>query len=92
MSKTTLRKVKWTLSFDRELKKMVVMAAKVRGVSPVTMLENLVREKFNPFGHTNVVDDSATYVATLRKQNREQSDADFLAEIEAWHNSGLLLM
>jgi hypothetical protein len=33
------------------------------------------------------VDDSVTYVTTLRKQNRKQCDADFLAEIEAWQKS-----
>jgi hypothetical protein len=45
----------------------VVKAAKRRGVYPVTVLENLALEKFNPFGHTDV-DDRADYVTTLRKQ------------------------
>jgi hypothetical protein len=52
----------------------------------VTVLENLVREKFNPYGHTDV-DDSAAYVTALRKQGRKQSDDAFLAEIEAWQKS-----
>ena len=43
----------------------------------VTVLENLAREKFNPYGHTDV-DDSADYVTALRKQGRKQSDDAFL--------------
>jgi hypothetical protein len=86
MPKTALKKEKWTLSFDPALKNAVVKAAKRRGVYPVTVLENLVREKFNPYGHTDV-DDSAAYVATLRKQGRKQSDDAFLDELEAWQKS-----
>lgn len=86
MGKTALRKEKWTLSFDPDLKNLVVKAAKRRGVYPVTVLESLVREKFNPFGHTDV-DDSAAYVSALRKQGRKQSDDAFLDEIEAWQKS-----
>ena len=54
MPKTTLRKEKWTLSFDPTLKGLAVRAAQRRGVYPVTLLEDLVREKFNPFGHTDI--------------------------------------
>lgn len=86
MSKSALRKEKWTLSFDPALKGLVVKAARRRGVYPVTLLEDLVREKFNPFGHTDV-DDSAAYVTALRRHGRKQSDEAFLAEIEAWQKS-----
>jgi hypothetical protein len=86
MSKTALRKEKWTLSFDPALKGLVVKAARRRGVYPVTLLEDLVREKFNPFGYTDV-DDSAAYVTALRRHGRKQSDEAFLAEIEAWQKS-----
>ena len=86
MPKTALKKEKWTLSFDPGLKSVVVKAAKRRGVYPVTVLENLVRGKFNPYGHTDV-DDSAAYVTAIRKQGRKQSDAVFLVEIEAWQKS-----
>lgn len=86
MPKTTLRKEKWTLSFDPALKSVVVKAAKRRGVYPVTVLETLVREKFNPYGHTDV-EESAAYLAALRKQSRKQSDDAFLGEIEAWQKS-----
>jgi hypothetical protein len=83
VSRPAKRKEKWTLSFNPALKSVVVKAAKRRGVYPVTLLENLVREKFNPYGYTDV-DDSATYITALRKQGRKQSDDAFLAEIEAW--------
>jgi hypothetical protein len=86
MPKAALRKEKWTLSFDPALKRLIIKAAKRRGVDPVTVLENLVRGKFNPYGHTDV-DDSAAYVTALRKQSRKQSDDTFLAEIEAWQKS-----
>ncbi|MEO8340342.1 MAG: hypothetical protein ABI604_11600 [Nitrospirota bacterium] len=57
-----------------------------QGVYPVTVLENLVRKTFNPYGHTDVYD-SADYVTALRKQGRKQSDDAFLADIEAWRKS-----
>lgn len=86
MPKAALKKEKWTLSFDPALKSAVVKAAKRRGVYPVTLLESLVREKFSPYGHSDV-EDSAAYVSSLRRQNRKQSDDAFLNEIEAWQKS-----
>ena len=86
MPKTALKKEKWTLSFDPALKSAVVKAAKRRGVYPVTLLESLVREKFSPYGHSDV-EDSAAYVSSLRKQSRKQPDDAFLDEIETWQNS-----
>ena len=86
MPKTSLKKEKWTLSFDPALKSAVVKAAKRRGIYPVTLLEGLVREKFNPYGHTDI-DDSAAYVNALRNQGRKQSDKAFLDEIAAWQES-----
>ena len=86
MSRPAKRKEKWTLLFNPALKSAVVKMAKRRGVYPVTLLENLVREKFNPYGHTDV-DDSAAYVTALRKQGRKQSDDAFLYEIEARQKS-----
>ncbi len=86
MPKTALKKEKWTLSFDPALKSTVVKAAKRRGVYPVAVLEGLVREKFNPYGHTDV-EDSAAYVKALRKQGRKQSDKAFLDQIATWQKS-----
>ena len=84
MPKTAFRKEKWTLSFDRTLKGMVVRAARRKGLHPVTLLEDLVREKFNPFGYAGVKDSTA-YVTALRRKGRKQSDEAFLAELKAWH-------
>jgi hypothetical protein len=78
---------KWTLSFDARLKAFLVRAARRRGVYPVTLLEELVREKFNPYGHTGVKD-SVEYVRMLRRCSRNRSDAAFLREIRAWQRSG----
>src|SRR5207244_11400820 len=80
MPKAALRKEKWTLSFDPLLKTLVVKAARRKGVYPVALLEELVRERFNPYGHTDVKD-SAEYVATIRKHSLKQTDEEFLAEI-----------
>ena len=83
MPKAAFRKEKWTLSFDSALKDLVVKAARRKGVHPVTLLEDLVREKFNPFGYAGVKDSSA-YVTALRRKGRKQSDEAFLAELKAW--------
>lgn len=81
------RRAKWTLSFDADLKDFVVQTARRRGIYPVTLLETLVREKFNPYGHTDV-DDSREYVRMLRRRSRNRSDADFLRGLRRWQRSG----
>ena len=43
----------------------------------------MVREKFNPFGHTDIKDELA-YVRKLRKRDKETSDEEFLEEIRRW--------
>jgi hypothetical protein len=86
MAKTALKKEKWTLSFDPRLKSLVVKAARRKGVYPVTLLEEIVRERFNPYGHTDVKD-SLGYLTAIRKESRKQTDKEFLAEIEAWQKS-----
>lgn len=83
MGKVSLKKEKWTLTFDRRLKGAVVKEARKRGIYPVQVLESLVREKFNPFGHTDVKDEAA-YVRRLRKEDRRKSDQEFLEEIRRW--------
>jgi hypothetical protein len=89
MGKAILRgeREKWTLSFDADLKEFLVRAAKRRGIYPVALLEELVREKFNPYGHTEV-NDSVEYVRMLRRRSRKRSDAAFLREIRTWQRSG----
>lgn len=86
MGRPADRKVKWTFSFDSNLKRLVITAAKRKNISAVTLLEDLVREKFNHYGHGDV-ENSAAYVSALRKLGRKQSDEAFLAEIEAWQRS-----
>jgi len=86
MPKAALRKEKWTLSFDPRLKTLVVKAARRKGVYPVTLLEEIVRERFNPYGHTDVKD-SIEYLTALRKESRKQTDEAFLTEIRAWQKS-----
>ncbi|MBI4691341.1 MAG: hypothetical protein HY754_13915 [Nitrospirae bacterium] len=83
MPKVALKKEKWTLSFDPRLKAAVIRESKVRGVYPVNFLEELVKEKFNPYGHTDVKD-SVKYVRELRKKSKDKSDEKFLEEILKW--------
>ena len=83
MSKAKLKKEKWTLTFDRRLKGAVMREAKRQGIYPVQVLESLVRERFNPFGHTDIKDEVA-YVRRLRKKDKGKSDEEFLGEIRRW--------
>jgi len=83
MAKALLKKEKWTLTFDRRLKSAVVREARRRGVYPTQVLESLVKEKFNPFGHTNIKDEPA-YVRRLRRKDRNGSDEEFLEDIRRW--------
>jgi len=86
MPKTSLRKEKWTLSFDSRLKRRLVQEARRKGVYPVSLLEEIVRNRFNPYGHTDVAD-SVAYVREMRKISRNRSDEDFLEEIREWQRS-----
>src|SRR5439155_19318706 len=86
MAKAALRREKWTLSFDPDLKEFLIRTARRRGIYPVTLLEELVREKFNPYGHT-AGKDSAEYVRMLRRRSRSRLDAAFLREMRSWQRS-----
>lgn len=83
MPKTALKKEKWTLSFDAKLKKAVIREAENKGIYPVNYLEELVREKINPYGHTDIKD-SVKYVRELRKKSKDITDDKFLEEILKW--------
>jgi hypothetical protein len=83
MPKTVLKKEKWTLSFDSGLKEAVKREAKARGIYPVQFLEEIVREKINPYGYTDVKD-SVKYVRGLRRKSRDTTDEKFLEEILKW--------
>ena len=86
MARAKARREKWTLSFDADLKAFLVKTARRQRVYPVALLEEIVKEKFNPFGHADVRD-SVAYVRALRRRSRKRSDASFLAEIRAWQQS-----
>lgn len=86
MARSTARREKWTLSFDAELNAFLVKTAKRRRVYPVTLLEEIVKAKFNPYGHAEIKD-SAAYVRMLRRRSRKRSDTSFLNEIRAWQQS-----
>ena len=86
MAKAASTREKWTLSFDADLKAFLIRLAKRRRTYPVALLEGLVKEKFNPYGHTDMKD-SVAYVRMLRRRSRKQSDAAFLKEIRAWQRS-----
>lgn len=83
MSKTALKKEKWTLSFDPKLKDAVIREARAKGIYPVNFLEELVREKVNPYGYTDVKD-SVKHVRELRKKSKDKTDEKFLEEILKW--------
>lgn len=86
MAKAVLKKEKWTLSFDSSLKGAVIKEAKKKGVYPVNLLEEMVREKFNPYGYTDVKD-SVAHVRSIRKKSKEVSTKAFLDEIKRWQKS-----
>ena len=86
MPKTALKKEKWTLSFDPRLKRLLIKEARKKGIYPVSLLEEVVRERFNPYGHSDVKD-SVAYVLEIRKGSRDRSDEAFLKEIREWQKS-----
>ena len=86
MAKSVLKKEKWTLSFDSSLKEAVIKEAREKGVYPVSLLEEMVREKLNPYGYTDVKD-SVEYVRAIRKKSKGVSSKAFLDEIKRWQKS-----
>lgn len=86
MARLALNKDRWTITFDPLLKRRVLKEAKKLRVYPVQILESLVRERLNPYGFQSV-SDSVTYVQSIRKKSRHQSDASFLREIKKWQKS-----
>ncbi len=87
MARTALKKEKWTLTFDPRLKRLLAREARKRRIYPVGLLEEIVREEFNPFGYTDVAD-SVRYVRSIRRESRRVSEEAFLKEIRAWQKSG----
>ena len=83
MPGTSLKKDKWTLTFDRDLKNRIRKEAQKLHVYPVQILESLVREKLNPYGFQSI-QNSVEYVNAIRAKSAGQSDQDFLAEVKKW--------
>ena len=67
MPKHSLKKEKWTITFDPELKERVQKEARKLRIYPVQLLETLVREKLNPYGFQSVRN-SVAYVNAIRKK------------------------
>ena len=86
MPKAALKKEKWTLSFDPRLKRLLIKEAHKKGIYPVNLLEEIVRERFTPYGHSDVAD-SIAYVREIRKGSRRKADESFLKEIRLWQKS-----
>jgi len=83
MATNRLKKEIWTLNVDRRIKSAVIKEAKRRGVYPAQLIESMVREQFNPFGHTDIKDEAA-YVRRLRSKDRHATDKKFLKGIRRW--------
>lgn len=83
MPRHALKKDKWTITFDHELKQQVRKEAKKLRIYPVQLLETLVREKLNPYGFQSVRSGIA-YENSMRRKSRHISDKKFLQEIRQW--------
>lgn len=83
MAAVSLKKERWTLTLDRQVKRTILEEARKRKVRPARVLEELVREKFNLFGHSDV-EDPVAYVRVLRRGSREMADEEFLANLKQW--------
>jgi hypothetical protein len=83
MSSPPVKKERWTLTLDRRVKHSVVDEARRRKVRPARVVEDLVKEKLNSCGHTDVMDPTA-YVRTLRRKSRKTTDKEFLADLKRW--------
>lgn len=83
MATSKAKKATWTLNVDRRIKSAVVKEAKRRGIYPAQVIEAMVRESFNPYGHIDITDESG-YVRKLRGTSRRPSDQEFLEDIRRW--------
>lgn len=86
MPRHALRKERWTITFDPDLKERVQEEAHKLRIYPVQLLESLVRERLNPYGFQSI-QDSIAYVDSIREQSRQKNDKDFLAKIRTWQKN-----
>lgn len=83
MLRHALKKDRWTITFDHDLKDRVQEEARKLRIYPVQLLETLVRERLNPYGFQSVKD-SVAYVNAVRSSSEKISDQDFLADLKKW--------
>jgi hypothetical protein len=83
MAVAPLKKERWTLTLDRQVKRTILEEARKRKVRPARVLEDLVKAHFDPFGHADV-DDPEAYVRALRRGSRDMTDEDFLTDLKRW--------
>lgn len=83
MPRHALKKDRWTITFDHELKDRVQEEARRMRIYPVQLLETLVREKLNPYGFQSVKE-SVSYVDSVRSRTPRASDREFLEDLKKW--------
>jgi len=86
MPKSSLKKERWTITFDPVLKTQVQKEARKLRIYPVQILEGLVRERLNPYGFQSVKD-SLLYVDSIREKSSSLSDEKFLADLRKWQRN-----
>jgi hypothetical protein len=84
MARHALKKERWTITFDHDLKSRVQEEAQKLRVYPVQLLEALVREKLNPYGFQSLKD-SVAYVNSVRAGSAKRTDQAFLTDLKRWH-------
>ena len=86
MARHALKKDRWTITFDADLKSRVQEEARKLRVYPVQLLETLVRERLTPYGFQSVRD-SVQYVNSIREKTLRQSDKGFLSDLKKWQKN-----
>lgn len=83
MVRIALKKERWTLTFDQDLKNLVQQEAFKLRIYPVQLLETMVRQNLNPYGLTSIKN-SIAYVNSVRKKNKTLSDKTFIKDMKKW--------
>ena len=86
MARMSLKKERWTITFDPILKNRVEKEAKKLRVYPVQLLESLVRQHMSPYGFQDICF-SVHYVNKIREQSAGRSDKDFLSDLRKWQRN-----
>lgn len=86
MARMSLKKERWTITFDPVLKNRVEREAKKLRVYPVQLLESLVRQHMSPYGFQDLRF-SVHYVNKIREQSVHQNDKEFLTDLKRWQRN-----